>query len=212
MRRIILWDLFGTKTEGGGVGGGDANNKTSQFSPFFSATRYFQDAEGDGDDEAVQNVPVPQESSPNSAQTASYSPITTAIANNKKEKAKATEIASSSPSSSSSLKSKAKSKTKLKIKRASQWSVYLIVSSRLPKTYVGVTTNFSHRYGPLAPLNLVKNIGLIYLMNLCLKDNKDEPRWKFEEIMWPILLFWSVLKDLAAWGMFWSDTFALFLF
>ncbi|XP_039114531.1 structure-specific endonuclease subunit slx1 [Dioscorea cayenensis subsp. rotundata] len=30
-------------------------------------------------------------------------------------------------------------------RRASAWSVYLIVSSRLPRTYVGVTTNFERR-------------------------------------------------------------------
>ncbi|XP_073114242.1 uncharacterized protein [Elaeis guineensis] len=32
-----------------------------------------------------------------------------------------------------------------KTKRATAWSVYLIVSSRLPKTYVGVTTNIIRR-------------------------------------------------------------------
>lgn len=32
-----------------------------------------------------------------------------------------------------------------KRRRRSKWSVYLIISSRLPKTYVGVTTNFSRR-------------------------------------------------------------------
>ncbi|KAF3327186.1 structure-specific endonuclease subunit SLX1 [Carex littledalei] len=37
------------------------------------------------------------------------------------------------------------SNQKRKRMRVSAWSVYLIVSSRLPRTYVGVTTNFTRR-------------------------------------------------------------------
>lgn len=37
------------------------------------------------------------------------------------------------------------SNQKKKRMRVSAWSVYLIVSSRLPRTYVGVTTNFTRR-------------------------------------------------------------------
>ncbi|KAJ6844549.1 putative structure-specific endonuclease subunit slx1 [Iris pallida] len=65
---------------------------------------------------------------------------------------------SSSSSSSPSKKKKApasssstintnviKKEKKKKMTSSSAWSVYLIISSRLPKTYVGVTTNFSRR-------------------------------------------------------------------
>lgn len=56
---------------------------------------------------------------------------------NHSKKANATEIAASS----SSPKSMAKAKAKI----GSKWSVYLIISSTLPRTYVGVTTNFPRR-------------------------------------------------------------------
>jgi hypothetical protein len=57
----------------------------------------------------------------------------------------------SSPYSPSSLKQRRKGRrlrdggSGTKRKRVSAWSVYLIVSSRLPRTYVGVTTNFTRR-------------------------------------------------------------------
>ncbi|XP_038980638.1 structure-specific endonuclease subunit SLX1 homolog [Phoenix dactylifera] len=51
-----------------------------------------------------------------------------------------------SSSSSPALPQKQNGGTKdPETKRASAWSVYLIVSSRLPKTYVGVTTNIIRR-------------------------------------------------------------------
>ncbi|XP_074591561.1 uncharacterized protein LOC141847417 [Curcuma longa] len=60
---------------------------------------------------------------------------------------------SSAPSSSSSLRNHSQNRggvggggARLKRrKKAGDWEVYLIVSSRLPKTYVGVTTDFSRR-------------------------------------------------------------------
>ncbi|KAJ4771890.1 Structure-specific endonuclease subunit slx1 [Rhynchospora pubera] len=58
---------------------------------------------------------------------------------------------STSPSSSNqrrkgrSVRNGDLSPRRTKKMRVSSWSVYLIVSSRLPRTYVGVTTNFTRR-------------------------------------------------------------------
>ncbi|KAJ1689063.1 hypothetical protein LUZ63_013218 [Rhynchospora breviuscula] len=68
--------------------------------------------------------------------------------------AKIASASSPSPSSSSSSNQRRKGRSvrngdlnprRRKRMRVSSWSVYLIVSSRLPRTYVGVTTNFTRR-------------------------------------------------------------------